>query len=162
MLTTSTLRSLCSLLLLALLVGCGGPVSRVDWDDKGTQEQASEVPQVLVVSLTGKLGTTELARCHRAIRVAEDRGCSYVVFRLSDAGSLGEDAEARLADVVVLQVQRLEALQRSGFTRTRQLSHARVADAVAGQIEEAQPRATPRQERFREGDQARVADGIAA
>ena len=91
MLTTSTLRSLCSLLLLALFGACGGPVSRVDWDDQGTHEQAAEVPQVLVVSLTGKLGTTELARCHRAIRVAEDRGCSYVVFRLSDAGSLGED-----------------------------------------------------------------------
>ena len=30
-------------------------------------------------------------RCHRAVRVAEERGCSYVVFRLSDAGSLGED-----------------------------------------------------------------------
>ena len=44
-----------------------------------------------MVSLTGKLGTTELARCHRALRVAEERGCSYVVLRLSDAGSLGED-----------------------------------------------------------------------
>ena len=73
------------------LVGCGGPVARVDWNDTGRVEAAAEVPQVLVVSLTGKLGTTELARCHRALRVAEERGCSYVVLRLSDAGSLGED-----------------------------------------------------------------------
>ena len=56
-LTTSTIRLLCSLLLAALFGACGGPVSRVDWDDKGTQEEAAEVPQVLVVSLTGKLGT---------------------------------------------------------------------------------------------------------
>lgn len=80
---------LCAALLT--LVGCGGPVARVDWNDTGRVEAAAEVPQVLVVSLTGKLGTTELARCHRALRVAEERGCSYVVLRLSDAGSLGED-----------------------------------------------------------------------
>ena len=51
----------------ALLAGCGGPVSRVDWDDGGAQAAADREPDVLVVSLTGKLGTTELARCHRAL-----------------------------------------------------------------------------------------------
>ena len=87
----STLHLLWFCAALLTLVGCGGPVARVDWNDTGRVEAAAEVPQVLVVSLTGKLGTTELARCHRALRVAEERGCSYVVLRLSDAGSLGED-----------------------------------------------------------------------
>ena len=87
----STLHLLWFCVALLTLVGCGGPVARVDWNDTGRVEAAAEVPQVLVVSLTGKLGTTELARCHRALRVAEERGCSYVVLRLSDAGSLGED-----------------------------------------------------------------------
>ena len=75
-----------------LLAACGGPVQRVDWDDRGQATAAPAPPQVLVVTLTGKLGTTELARCHRSIREAEDRGCSYVVFRMSDAGSQGEEA----------------------------------------------------------------------
>ena len=87
----STLHLLWFCAALLTLVGCGGPVARVDWNDTGRVEAAAEVPQVLVVSLTGKLGTTELARCHRALRVAEERGCSYVVLRLSDAGSLGEE-----------------------------------------------------------------------
>jgi|GEM_PF-253662 len=89
-LTTSTLRILWVWMAMACLAACGGPVERVDWGDGGATEQAAEAPQVLVVSLTGKLGTTELARCHRALRVAEERGCSFVVFRLTDAGSLGE------------------------------------------------------------------------
>ncbi|MCK5945385.1 MAG: hypothetical protein KAI24_25570, partial [Planctomycetes bacterium] len=91
MLTGITLRNLWACLALALLSACGSPVERVDWNDSGAAPQQTEAPRVLVVTLTGKLGTTELARCHRAIREAEDRGCSHVVFRLSDAGSLGED-----------------------------------------------------------------------
>ena len=91
MLKTTTLHLLWLTTALWALASCGGPVARVDWNDTGEREQAAEAPQVLVVTLTGKLGTTELARCHRALRVAEERGCSYVVFRLSDAGSLGED-----------------------------------------------------------------------
>lgn len=92
MLTKSTLRILWACLVTALLTACGGPVARVDWDDQGKATQEAEAPRVLVVSLTGKLGTTELARCHRSIREAEDRGCSHVIFRMSDAGSQGEDA----------------------------------------------------------------------
>lgn len=92
MLKTPSLSLLWLCAALLTMAACGGPVARVDWNDTGRTEQGAETPQVLVVSLTGKLGTTELARCHRALRVAEDRGCSYVVFRLSDAGSLGEDA----------------------------------------------------------------------
>ncbi|MEC9046661.1 MAG: NfeD family protein [Planctomycetota bacterium] len=91
MVTKSMLRILWLCWTAALLAGCGGPVSRVDWSDGGAQAAADREPDVLVVSLTGKLGTTELARCHRALRVAEERGCSYVVFRLTDAGSIGED-----------------------------------------------------------------------
>lgn len=91
MLTKSTLRILWVWSIAALLAACGGPVARVDWDGGGAQQEPAREANVLVVSLTGKLGTTELARCHRALRVAEERGCSYVVFRLSDAGSIGED-----------------------------------------------------------------------
>ncbi|MAD33090.1 MAG: hypothetical protein CMJ88_04965 [Planctomycetes bacterium] len=91
MLKTPTLRILWIWLAAACLAACGGPVSRVDWDDSGAQQQTAEAPQVLVVNLTGMLGTTELARCHRALREAEERGCTYVVFRLQDAGSIGED-----------------------------------------------------------------------
>jgi len=90
-LTKSTLRILWACLVTALLSACGGPVARVDWDDQGDATQEAEAPRVLVVTLTGKLGTTELARCHRSIREAESRGCSHVIFRLSDAGSQGED-----------------------------------------------------------------------
>jgi membrane-bound serine protease (ClpP class) len=49
-------------------------------------------PRVLVMTLSGKLGATELARCHRSLREAASRGCSWLVFRLEDAGSDGEDA----------------------------------------------------------------------
>lgn len=71
------------------LVACGGPVARVDAGQAAPQ--AGVEPRVLVVTLEGKLGTQELARCHRTLREAEARGCGYVVFRLSDAGSQGED-----------------------------------------------------------------------
>ena len=91
MLKTSTLRILWIWFAAAVLAACDGPVSRVDWTDSGGQQQEAETPQVLVVNLTGMLGTTELARCHRALRQAEERGCTYVVFRLQDAGSIGED-----------------------------------------------------------------------
>jgi membrane-bound serine protease (ClpP class) len=47
--------------------------------------------RALVVPLTGKLGSTEAARCHRALRQAEADGVAWVVFRLDDAGSQGED-----------------------------------------------------------------------
>lgn len=75
---------------LLLAVACGGPVQRVDLRDSKAEPTAVE-PTVLVVSLTGHLGTQELARCHRSLREAEARGCSHVVFRLDDAGSMNED-----------------------------------------------------------------------
>jgi membrane-bound ClpP family serine protease len=79
-------------LALALLGACGGPVARVDLAAAGqpTNQTAVE-PLVLLVTLEGKLGTQEIARCHRSLREAESRGLR-VVFRLRDAGSQGEDA----------------------------------------------------------------------
>jgi len=48
--------------------------------------------QVLVVTLRGRLGTPELARCIRALRDAEQQGAAYVVFRIDlDAGSQSEN-----------------------------------------------------------------------
>ncbi len=78
--------------VLAALVACGGPVSRVDLaaPDAAATGQGVE-PRVLVCTLTGKLGTQELARAHRTVREAESLACSYVIFRLEDAGSQGED-----------------------------------------------------------------------
>jgi len=65
-------------------------VQRVDLRDSKAEPTEVE-PTVLVVTLTGHLGTQELARCHRSLREAEARGCSHVVFRLDDAGSMNED-----------------------------------------------------------------------
>lgn len=90
MLTKSTLRrSLC--LVVAWLAACGGPVQRVDLQAGRGQQATGVEPRVLVATLTGKLGTTELARCHRTVREAESLGAAYVIFRLEDAGSQGED-----------------------------------------------------------------------
>lgn len=79
---------------IALLgFACGGPLSRVDLAGSGkSATQTIQVPQVLMVTLTGKLGTQELARCHRSLRQAAASGCSWVVFRLDNAGSQGETA----------------------------------------------------------------------
>ncbi len=55
--------------------------------------EKEKTPQVLVVTLEGKLGTTELARCTRALRKAESEGIRWVVFRFDWAGSLGEDQD---------------------------------------------------------------------
>jgi membrane-bound serine protease (ClpP class) len=82
---------LCGGLLFAgLLGGCGGPVARVGAG--AGQEPAAREPQVLVVTVAGKLGTQEFARCHRTVREAGQRGIGYVVFRFEDAGSQGESA----------------------------------------------------------------------
>lgn len=75
---------------LLLAVACGGPVQRVDLRDSNAAAAQVE-PTVLVVSLTGRLGTKELARCHRSLREAIARGCSHVVFRLDNAGSMEDD-----------------------------------------------------------------------
>lgn len=88
------------LVLLLLSVGqaaCGGPVQRVDLSDPKAAP-ASVEPRVLVVSLTGKLGTQELARCHRSLREAEARGCSNVVFRLDEVGTQDDEDLQSLLD----------------------------------------------------------------
>lgn len=79
-----------SWLLLGMLAGCGGPVARVDLAAQGAPAAAVVEPLVLLVTLQGKLGTQEIARCHRSLREAESRGLR-VVFRLDNAGSQGED-----------------------------------------------------------------------
>lgn len=49
-------------------------------------------PQAYVVTLSGRLGPAELARCHRALRDAEAQGVGYVIFRCDqDTGSYTED-----------------------------------------------------------------------
>lgn len=89
-LTPLTLRNLCACLVIAMLTACGGNIVRVDLNQPASgQAQGGLKPTVLVVTLQGKLGTTELARCHRSIREAENNGCN-VIFRIEDAGSQGE------------------------------------------------------------------------
>ena len=89
----STLR-ICRVLLLSLLVsllqGCGGPVSRVDLKGGDDRQEADE-PVALMVKLTGKLGTVELARCHRTLREAASRGITRVIFLLQNAGAQDDD-----------------------------------------------------------------------
>ncbi|MDA7936503.1 hypothetical protein N9B90_01020 [bacterium] len=91
MLTPNLLRNLWPALIFALLTACGSPIARVDLQNPDASTAAKQVaPSVLIVTLKGKLGTTELARCYRSIREAETNGCSYVIFRLEDAGATGE------------------------------------------------------------------------
>jgi len=108
---------------LALLGACGGPVARVDLAAAGQQGAPTAVePLVLLVTLQGKLGTQELARCHRSLREAESRGLR-VVFRLRDAGSQGEDP----SDVQSL----LDHLQQSPVDTTAVLQGRIVQGAAA-------------------------------
>lgn len=85
---------------LFLTGGCGGPVQPLR-----AQEPAPPEVQVLVVQLGGKLGTTEIAYCHRALRTAAEQHVQAVIFDLSFAGALGESQ----ADVAAL----LDRLQQS-------------------------------------------------
>jgi len=79
-------------LLLLVLVACGGQVQRVDL--KPGQAPSTVTPQLLVVTLSGKLGLQELARCTRTLREAESNGVRIVLFRLEqDTGSWSEDQE---------------------------------------------------------------------
>jgi membrane-bound ClpP family serine protease len=81
----------CALAVLAVLGSCGGPLRRVDLA-AGQQGAQTVAPSTLVVTLSGKLGTVELARCHRTLRLTDaPDGAKRVVFRLRDAGSQGED-----------------------------------------------------------------------
>jgi membrane-bound serine protease (ClpP class) len=77
------------LALAAFLVGCGGNLRPL----QEPQTAQSQKVQLLVVPVSGVLGTKELALCLRALRQAEQEGCN-VAFRFEDAGgdaeSLGE------------------------------------------------------------------------
>lgn len=89
---TTSLRSFRSwfvLVLLAVLGLAGRPVAAAS----AAQDPSAAAPRVLVATLRGKLGTTEVARLHRTLRQADAAGCSFVVFRLEDAGSQGEAAD---------------------------------------------------------------------
>ncbi len=56
--------------------------------------RSQPVPQVYIVTLQGRMGPTELARCHRALRDAEALGVASVVFRCElDTGSQTENAK---------------------------------------------------------------------
>lgn len=90
---TSNPRTCWSWLVLALLMALVGGLQRpLAAQAPGS---AADEPQMLVVTLRGKLGTPELARCHRALRDAEARGIAWVVFRFDlDAGSQTEDPSA--------------------------------------------------------------------
>lgn len=94
---TSNPRTCWSWLVLALLLALGGTLLRpASAQAPGTDPKAvAGEPQMLVVTLRGKLGTPELARCHRALRDAEARGIAWVVFRCDlDTGSHTEDPDA--------------------------------------------------------------------
>ena len=76
---------------VALAQGAATPGTGATSDRAGSTQE----PQALVVTLSGRLGVPELARCHRVLRDAEARGISYVVFRCDlDTGSQTEDPDA--------------------------------------------------------------------
>lgn len=86
---TTSLRATWLWLLITLGAACFVGAGLVAQSPSGPVD----VPQVLVVTLRGKLGTPELARCHRALRDAEARGVAWVVFRCDqDTGAITEDA----------------------------------------------------------------------
>lgn len=75
----------CLIVALLFAAGCGGNL-------KPLQEPAAKDVtrvQLLVVPVSGVLGTQELALCHRALRQAEREGCN-VAFRFEDAGGDSE------------------------------------------------------------------------
>ncbi|MCA8975081.1 MAG: hypothetical protein KDC98_10185, partial [Planctomycetes bacterium] len=81
--------------LLLLLVACGGPLKRVDLSQNPSA--SAREPTALVVTLSGMLGTQELARCTRTLREADSRAGSNsiktVIFVLDSSGSWSEDQE---------------------------------------------------------------------
>ena len=99
----------CLWLVLLACNACGGPLAKVDLAAPGAGAQQGAEPTVLLVTLTGKLGTTEIARCHRTLRQAAARGCR-VVFRLQDAGAFGEDAGDVQSLLDAVQSQRVECI----------------------------------------------------
>lgn len=90
---TTSLRSFRSWFVLALLATLSVVGGLLPAATAAMPQEAAEAPRVLSVTLRGKLGTTEVARLHRTLRHADAASCSFVVFRLEDAGSQGEDAD---------------------------------------------------------------------
>ncbi len=76
----------CLLALLLVFAACGGNLRPLQ---DSAPEQAPRV-QLLVVPVSGVLGTQELALCLRALRQAEQQGCN-VAFRFEDAGGDNEE-----------------------------------------------------------------------
>ena len=107
------LRLLLASVLILLPFSCSDSAVR-PLRDTGGSSQDIEV-EVLVVNLTGVLGTQEIALSVRALREAEERG-QQVVFRMNTAGGMAEsssdvhqlldivqDASARVSTTAVLQ-----------------------------------------------------------
>lgn len=105
--------------LLATLAVLCGPLAAAG----AAPQEPAAAPRVLVATLRGKLGTTEVARLHRTLRQADAASCSFVVLRLEDAGSQGEDA----SDVQSL----LDHVQRTAVPTVAVLSGRVVHGAAA-------------------------------
>ncbi|MCA8949377.1 MAG: hypothetical protein KDE27_07730 [Planctomycetes bacterium] len=75
-----------------LASACGGPLERVDLAQQPAQ--TGPAPQLLTVTLRGKLGDQEMAHATRTLREAAANGVGWVVFVLDeDAGTFTEDPE---------------------------------------------------------------------
>jgi membrane-bound serine protease (ClpP class) len=74
--------------IVSFLVACGPALRQVQDPPRSGPGQP---PQALLVTLHGKLDIPALARCHRALRTADQEGVAWVVFLLQDCGDLGEN-----------------------------------------------------------------------
>ncbi|MBK8100769.1 MAG: hypothetical protein IPK26_27090 [Planctomycetes bacterium] len=74
--------------MLLVAVACGGGLRPI----QAPSGAGPRTPQALIVRITGALGTPEIARCHRALRLAQAEGVAKVVFWFEDAGDMGYSA----------------------------------------------------------------------
>lgn len=103
------LRVLIGLSLSVFLCGCGPSVRPLETGPAPAEPEL----EVLVVPLTGVLGTKEQALCLRALREAQDRGMR-VVFRMETAGGPAESWGE--AQVLIDHLQDPEMQRRVGTT----------------------------------------------
>jgi membrane-bound serine protease (ClpP class) len=75
--------------IVSFLVACGPALRQVQ---DPARSGPGQKPEALLVTLHGKLDIPALARCHRALRTADQEGVAWVVFQLQDCGDLGENA----------------------------------------------------------------------
>lgn len=76
--------------MLLVAVACGSGLRPIQ---EPTAARTDRTPQTLVVKIAGALGTPEIARCHRALRLALAEGIKQVVFWFDhDAGDMGYSA----------------------------------------------------------------------